>query len=285
METRCAIYLSFIWLLLTISCEQKSTLETYINNLPPSLVVSYHIQDKEGEVLASHNSEKQIPSASIIKIPILVELMRQVDAGTINLEQEIVLKEENVVGGAGELQFNPIGTSYTVERLAREMIRISDNVATNLLIELVGMASVQSWLTENGYNLTQISRKMMDFEAIAAGKQNYTSPKEMSTLLANLYSGKYLSEQSTSFIIALLLDCADNSTIPSKLPAELPVAHKTGTLEYVRGDAGIILGENVLILAVFVEGFDDLAEAELVIGDIAKMAWERFQGSFSQFGE
>lgn len=276
MNFRFTRYLLFIWLLLTVSCQQKNRLETYLESLPTSLEVSFYIQDENGEVLASHNSEKQIPSASIIKIPILIELMNQVEARALRLDQEIIMRKEDVVSGAGELQFQPDGTSYPLKYLAREMIRISDNVATNLLIEQVGMVSIQSWLAANGYKLTQLSRKMMDFEAITEGRQNYTSPKEISNMLVSLYSGKYLSKESTAFIMDLLLDCADSSTIPSKLPAEVQIAHKTGTLNYVRGDAGIILGEKPVILAVFVEGFESLDQAEEVIGEISKIAWEIF---------
>lgn len=264
------------WLLLMGSCQQKNRLETYLESLPASLVISFHIQDKNGEILASQNAVRQIPSASIIKIPILIELMRQVEAGRLSLDQEIMMTEEDVVSGAGELQFQPVGTTYTMDYLAREMIRISDNVATNLLIKELGMASIQGWLTENGYKNTQLNRIMMDFGAIAAGRQNYTCPKEMTHLLANLYIGRYLADNSTGLVMELLKGCADRSTIPSKLPAEIQVAHKTGTLDYVRGDAGIILGDKPLIIAVFVEGFESMDQAEVIIGEIARIAWETF---------
>lgn len=263
-----------IWLFLLVSCQQQNFLETYLESLPASLVVSFHIQDKNGVILASQNSDKMIPSASIIKIPILIELMRQVEDGRLSLDQEVMLTEADVVGGAGEMQFQPTGNSYTLDYLARDMIRISDNVATNLLINRVGLASVSTWLTDNGYNFTQLNRIMMDFDAIAAGRQNYTSPKEISEMLINLSRGKYVSERSSDFIMELLLDCADRTTIPSKLPSTVRVAHKTGTLDYVRGDAGIILGDNPLALSVFVEGFESLEEAEFVIGQVAKLAWE-----------
>lgn len=265
-----------IWLFLLVSCQQQNFLETYLESLPVSLVVSFHIQDKNGEILASQNSDKMIPSASIIKIPILIELMRQVEDGRLSLDQEIMLTEADIVGGAGEMQFQPTGNSYTLDYLAREMIRISDNVATNLVIKQVGMLSIQEWLAENGYNITQLNRLMMDFDAIAAGRQNYTSSREMAHILGDLYSGEYLSETSTQFVIKLLLDCADRTTIPSKLPNEVLVAHKTGTLDYVRGDVGIILGDRPLILAVFVEGFESIDQAEVVIGEIAKLVWKNF---------
>jgi len=266
----------FLWLYCLVSCQPKSRLETYLESLPDSLLVSYQIQDKSGKIFSSQKANKQIPSASIIKIPILIELMRQVEAGRLALEQEIMMQEEDVVSGAGELQFQPVGTSYTLEYLAREMIRISDNIATNLIIKEVGMTSIQDWLDKNGYKITQLNRMMMDFDAIAAGRQNYTSPAEISQMLAALYGGEYLSEHYTDLVMELLFDCKDRSTIPSKLPAGVTVAHKTGTLDYVRGDAGIILRDNPLILSVFVEGFESMEEAEEVIGEIAKIAWETF---------
>lgn len=265
-----------ILMMVHLSCQQTDPLETYLKRLPASLVVSYHVQSPEGEVFASKNAIKQVPAASIIKIPILVELMRQVEHGELALENELVLSEAAIVSGAGTLQHQPVGSSYTLEYLAREMIRTSDNVATNLLIGQVGMESVNRWLEENGYSTTRLNRLMMDFDAIAEGRQNFTSAEEIARMLAEMYNMDYLSKSSTDFVMELLIACADRTTIPSKLPAGVQVAHKTGTLDYIRGDAGIILGEKPLVLAVFVEGFDHMDQAEEVIGEVAKIAWETY---------
>jgi len=117
---------------------------------------------------------------------------------------------------------------------------------------------------------------MMDFEAIAEGRQNYTSPVEINQLLLLLYSSNELSKKSRGRMIEMLLACADNTTIPSQLPKGLEVAHKTGILDYVRGDAGIIYSPNPLVLSIFVENFSSNEEAEEIIGTVARLAYETY---------
>lgn len=262
--------------LLLISCGKKDKLETYLTSLPDSLEVSFYLQDQKGRPLASQNKNRQIPSASIIKIPILVVLLQLEEKGKLDMGEKLELREGDKVGGAGELQHQPAGIFYTLDQLAEEMIRISDNVATNLLIRVVGMETVQHWLSDNGFQATQLNRLMMDFDAIAEGRQNYTSPEEISNMLASLYAGAYLGEKATAKLMGLLLKCADASMIPAKLPEGVRVAHKTGVLDYVRGDAGIILGDSPLVLSVFVEGFESSEQAQEVIATIARMAYDGF---------
>jgi beta-lactamase class A len=94
--------------------------------------------------------------------------------------------------------------------------------------------------------------------------------------LGIILSGVELSIFSRQSILNILLACADKSTIPSMLPEGTRVAHKTGTLAYVRGDAGIILSQNPLIMSIFVENFESLDQADEIIGKIARLAYDEF---------
>jgi beta-lactamase class A len=261
---------------LLAACSKPDALTAYLAGLPDEIQVSYQVGVQGKEVLAGHETARRIPSASIIKVPILIALMQDVQEGKRSLSEEIVLHESDIVAGAGELQFRAPEAVYSLEFLAREMIRISDNTATNLLIQTVGIDRIQGWLQGHGFRQTQLNRLMMDFGAIAEGRQNYTSAEEMVRMLLELDEGKYLNSKGTAFVLELLQDCADREAIPSKLPDATVVAHKTGTLDYVRGDAGLVWGEKPLALCVFVEGFSSLAQADEIIGQIARLAFDTY---------
>jgi len=270
-------FIKILFLLpISVFGQQNEAITKYLNSLDERLEISILVQQPTGEVLFDMNADKPIPSASTIKIPILMEFFNQVDAGQLYLDQTYTLEFKDKVGGAGELQFQEDSASLSLEFLAREMIRISDNTATNILIGLVGMENVNLLMEDLGLKSTRLNRLMMDFESINAGKQNYTSAAEMNRLLGIILSGVELSIFSRQSILNILLACADKSTIPSMLPEGTRVAHKTGTLAYVRGDAGIILSQNPLIMSIFVENFESLDQADEIIGKIARLAYDEF---------
>lgn len=276
MRTAFAILFGLAWLFpVCLQAQQNDPLENYLENIG-EMNVSLLLQDEKGAILFQHNPYKKVPSASIIKVPILMVLYEQVESGAFFLEKEYVLREEDKVGGSGELQYAPNGSSYTYGFLAEEMIRLSDNVATNILIGALGMDRVSEMLDRQGLVATELNRYMMDFEAIENGRQNYTSPFEINHLFLMLLSETYLSEDSRNKIIGILKKCADNSGIPRYLPVGVESAHKTGTLDYIRGDAGIIFGDKTLVLSVFVENFKEQKEADEVIAKISRLCVSRF---------
>jgi beta-lactamase class A len=254
--------------------QENAALEEYLNGLPSEVKVTVLAQNGDGKVIFTTNEDKQIPSASIIKIPILIELFFQVESGHINLSEKHLLKEDEKVGGAGRLQRQPAGSEWSLEALAREMIGNSDNTATNILIDRVGIENVNQRMKALGFKHTQLNRKMMDFDAIQMGIQNYISPKEANDLLLMLHTGQILMPLSRNLVMEMLLNCEDKTTIPSQLPSNLLIAHKTGTLDSVRGDSGIIVGEDAIVMSVFVEDFSSTSEAEEIIGTVARLIWE-----------
>ncbi|WP_048642722.1 serine hydrolase [Cyclobacterium amurskyense] len=251
-------------------------LNDYLLTLDGSVELSYIIQDKEGNVLSKLNADKKIPSASIIKIPLLIYFMQNVEEGKVKLSDSYQLKEADKVGGSGKLQYKPTAYPATYEYLAKEMIRVSDNTATNILIRKLGLQQFQEWLRENGYKTTQLNRFMMDFEAIALGQQNYLSAEEMNRLLLGLLNGQLLNKASAYQAIEWLKNCEDDNALPHLLPDGIAVAHKTGTLEYVRGDAGILYGEKTIVLTVMVEHFSNVANADKIIAEIGRLAYQEF---------
>jgi beta-lactamase class A len=271
MLKRIKLKLLFIIVLPISVAAQQHSVATYLEQLPKSLRISFTAYSlEEGATPLVYNQDNRVPSASIIKIPILMALMEAVAQKELDLEEEYVLKEEDIVGGAGEIQHMLAGERFTFDFLAKEMIRISDNTATNIIINRIGKDKVNNKLQAFGCKHTQLNRKMMDFEAIKEGKQNFTSSKEMAELLSMIYKGEEMTATSKEYILDLLFGCEDKDAIASGLP-NYQLAHKTGTLDYIRGDAGIIFSEKPVIMVIFVENFSSIDQADEVIANLSKL--------------
>jgi beta-lactamase class A len=252
------------------------SLEKYLKELDPEIMVSLKLQNQQREVLFERNGNKVVPSASLIKIPILLSLLKEVDRKNIKLNSKYTLQPEDIVGGSGDLQYEIPFKKFTYNHLAQKMISVSDNTATNILINKIGAEKIQNDIDAWNLTKTKLNRKMMDFEAIKAGKQNFTTCEDMNGLLINLLNQQLLSKKSAKKAMEILFACDDRTTIPRNIPVNIPIVHKTGTLDYVRGDAGIIFSKNILILTVFVENFESLEQAETIIGKIAEYAYNDF---------
>lgn len=262
--------------LLIMTSNNKSiaqSLEKYLKELDPEIVVSMKLQNQSGKLLFERNDQKIVPSASVIKIPILFSLLK---AKGINLKHAYTLQPKDIVGGSGDIQYEVPFKKITYNYLAQKMIGVSDNTATNILIEKIGSEQIQEDINNWGLTNTKLNRKMMDFEAIKAGKQNFTTCEDINGLLLKLLNKQLLSKKSGKKAMEILLACEDRTTIPRNIPVNVPIAHKTGTLDYVRGDAGIIFSKNILILTVFVENFESLEQAETIIGKIAECCYKDF---------
>jgi beta-lactamase class A len=235
-------------------------LTSLIDSLPSHLRVSVIAERLDGQILFAHGADEIVPSASVIKIPILAVMLEEARAGRFDLDGIGLLKKQDMVGGTGILQAHPSDTSLTWRRLAELMISVSDNSATNAIVRELGMDTINRYLADWGLEHTRLRREMMDFESQRRGFENTTTPREMNAILRRFAGNK-------EFIDILLL-CEDQTTIPAGLPSGVRFAHKTGTLTMVRGDAGILLGHNPVVVTAFVRGFRSEAEAEEVLTSI-----------------
>ena len=161
----------------------KSDLITKIAALTSTDKVHYAvcIDFLDGEQPIIYHS-KQMRSASMIKVFILAATLEEENKGAINGKQEIILNESMKVGGAGILNRMEEGTPFSVNTLLELMITESDNTATNIIIDLVGMDKINQYIQKEGYIDTVLQRKMMDSTAIKNGMENYTSVKDLGQL-------------------------------------------------------------------------------------------------------
>ena len=217
------------------------------------------------------------PQASSIKICVLAELYRQAQQGKLKLTDLYtvnaadLVKDSDIMGG-----LTPGVTRLTLRDLATMMVAVSDNSATNVLIDRVGMENVNAFLSAQGLRETRLRRKMMDLKAAAEGRENVSTPSEMLDLLQALYRGQILNQEMTADFFKVLSTHKD-SFIPRDLPDDLKIANKPGELEGVRNDSGVIfLDQRPYILCVMTTYLHRERDGEEAIRNISLAAWRMF---------
>lgn len=202
---------------------------------------------KTGERFAWRVDEA-MPTASLVKFPILIELYRQADAGQVDLDRTLTLRETDKVPGSGILtaHFTP-GATFTLRDAARLMIAFSDNTATNLVLDQIGLASTTETMRRLGCPNTSLHHKVFlgDTTSIAPERSRQfglgsTTAAEMLRLFAALERKELASEKSCEAMLAHLKACEDHHKFRRFLPEGTVVAFKTGSLDEVRTAAGIL---------------------------------------------
>lgn len=206
-------------------------------------VMGIYVKDLTSGQTFSVNADTIFPQASSIKIPILIELMRQAQAGSLNLSDRFEIRRAGLVGGSGVLQFFSDGGSVVSLRdLTVLMVILSDNSATNLLIDRVSMGNVNSMLDGLGLHQTQLSRKMIDIAAEKADRENHSTPREMGELVEMLSAGKLLDKDHTKMALEIL-EYPKESPLRAGVPESITVAEKPGSLNGAQCDTGIVFLE------------------------------------------
>jgi beta-lactamase class A len=227
--------------------------------------------------------DEVMPTASSIKIAILAELYRQAQPGKVKLTDFYTLEQADLVGGSGiSSVLTPGMTRLTLRDVAGLMISVSDNSATNVIIDRIGMENVNALLDSLGLTHTRLRRKMMDLKAAAEGRENVATPREMMLLLENLYRGKVLNKQMTEDFFNLL-SVHKESYIPRNLPEDLKVANKPGELEGVRNDSGIVFAGKrpyvISVMTTYLKRERDGGDAITKISDAAYQMFDRLNRS------
>jgi len=217
-------------------------LDTFVQSENRNLdgVLGVTILDLSNQYTLLLNADEVFPTASTIKIAILAELYRQAQQGKLKLTDTYTLQQSDLVGGSGICNaLTPGVTKLTLRDVAALMISVSDNSATNILIDRVGQENVNALLDSLNLTHTRLRRKMMDIKAAAAGRENVATPRELTQFLEALYRGKVLNKQFTDDYF-ILLSTPKSSYIPRELPEDLKIANKPGELEGVRNDCGLV---------------------------------------------
>ena len=256
----------------------KDALENKIRHFKGTVSLVVIDLDSNEEIV--FNKDTLIPSASLVKIPIMLSCFYAAQDGKLSLKDTIKLKSSEKVAGSRVLGKEPAGSVFTVEELFEPMITQSDNAAANILIDFLGFDTLNTYFKKMGLKNTNLARKMMDFVERKEGEENYTTAQDMAYLLEELYYKRFLSKDVSEKCLALLGQQKINDRIPRKLPKNGTfIAHKTGLERHVCHDVGIVFtNKGNFLICVLVKHEVKLAKtAKKLISDMALLVYNYYQ--------
>ena len=217
-----------------------------------------------------------VVSASTIKVPVMMALFWKVQEEKRSLQEEIPVREEEILEDSKVFEYG--GRMASLYELTVWMIVNSDNTATNVLISWLGMDWLNRFFQKMGLKHTRLERKMLDFEAVKEGKNNYISPADFCRCM-ELLKSREKEDFYASLALSVLIRNRDGEALCRYLYEDVSVAHKTGGLDGIEHDAGLIEREgDSYFLGVFVSEFEESdkmsQEAQKLIGRISRMVFE-----------
>ncbi len=238
------------------------------------------VKDLDTNAQIESNREMPIPSASLVKIPIMMAYFYAVEEGKLKSSDSIELKQSDKVDGSGLLKNACPGSNCKVEDLIYLMITQSDNTAANILISRLGLDELNHYFVKFGLKNTNLSRKMMDFKSRKDGVENYTTVGDMAYLLERLYRGKFVNKNISKKCLELLSEQKINDRIPKKLPADITVAHKTGLEHGVCHDVGIVYTPkgNFLICVMTKHNYPTARPTKRLISRLSLLTYNYYSG-------
>lgn len=243
---------------------------------------------KSGETF-EWNADRPQGTASLVKLPIMIEAYKQADEGKVALSKQLALRAEDMVPGSGILTTHfSAGTTLTLRDAIRLMIAFSDNTATNLVLDQISIPATCDTMRKWGYPETRVNSKVYRRDASIDPERSErfglgsTTARDMVDLLAKLHAGNLLAPSACEDMLAHLAACDDKLKFPALLPKGTKIAHKSGSVAKIRTAAGIIeTGSGPVALCVLTENNADTRWTDDNAGDrlcaeIAKATYDYF---------
>lgn len=227
----------------------------------------------DGSLGFNINGGEKFVSASMIKLLILAEFMDEVDAGKLDSESVYTRDANDVVGGTGVIQNEASGTTYSYDDLTRHMIMYSDNTATNVLIDLMGMDSINEEAAELSLDKTDLQRKMMDLNS---GVENHISANDAAEILVGIANKSIASKKLCEKAESYLLKQTDSAGIVQGLPDGVEFGHKTGDLNTIRHDGGIVYAEDPYVIVVLTD--IGASSANSLMSEVSDAVYRNLEG-------
>lgn len=234
------------------STELKQNIESKFRNTEGTFALAFKSLDDSSQTILI-NPDEMFHAASTMKTPVMVELFKQAGAGKFSLDDSIRVKNEfrSIVDSSryrmdvsedseGHL-YDMIGQKRTIRALMNDMITMSSNLATNILIEKVGAQNVTQTMRSYGADSIQVLRGVEDIKAYEQGLSNRTTARDLMILFEKLGRGQAVSPSASKEMIAILKQQHFNEMIPARLPDSVQVAHKTGWITGVHHDSGLVI--------------------------------------------
>lgn len=267
--------------------ELKNSILKRIDPLEGTIAIAFSNLNEPGLSIFI-NEDEVFHAASTMKTPVMLEIFKQASLGNLNLDDSVLVKNEftsifdsskyslDLSRDSGEGLYDFIGKRRTIRELVFDMITVSSNLATNILIELVNADNVMQTLEGNKIFNIKVLRGVEDMKAYNAGLNNTVTAKDLMKLFQLIETGYILPKENKEEMLKILLSQKFDSMIPAKLPKNIRVAHKTGSIEGVRHDSGIIYlpdGRKYILVILSKNLKDEKAGIECG-ADISKMIYD-----------
>ena len=229
--------------------------------------------------------DKAFHAASTMKVPVMIELFRQAEAGQLHLEGPLPIVNEfhSIVDGSvyhlsvgddsdAEV-YKAVGKTMTLRELCEAMITVSSNLAANLLIERLGVENIRATVARLGATGMDVRRGVEDQKAFDADLNNTSTARGLALLMQKLANGEAVSAHSDAEMVAILKRQKFKDAIPAGVPEGTPIAHKTGTITKIHHDAAIVYGPRPYVLVILVRGIPEQKESAALIAAISREIW------------
>jgi beta-lactamase class A len=244
--------------------------------------VGLYFKTLDGEAEWTFRADDVFHAASTMKIPVMIELFHQAKLGKLELADTLVVRNEfhSVLDGSvyrlspaddSETElYRAEGKKRTLRQLCELMITVSSNLATNLLIEKLGVENIRATVHGLGADGMNVLRGVEDGKAYQNGLINTTTARGLAILLEAIAEGKAVDQESSEQMMAILKRQKSNEGIPAGLPPGVPVAHKTGEISKIHHDAAIVFARRPFILVILVRGLEEQKSSAALMAEVSK---------------
>ncbi|MCM2304627.1 MAG: class A beta-lactamase-related serine hydrolase [Elusimicrobia bacterium] len=242
--------------------------------------VAIYLKDLKTGRTWTHHADDLFPAASLIKVPVMIAAFYKIRDGRLALDERIAITRRNRVGGSGSLKWRPDGTRLTVRELLVHMINESDNTATKMVLDHLGIGYVQQQFPRMGLLYTGIYEEGMSIKGGRVMHENYTTAREMASLMDKIYTGQAVDKVSSEVMLEILKKPkAVASRLAKGMPVGWDIAHKTGLLRQACHDSAIFLTPNGDYAVTVLTGQNrSYSQAKDFITKVAKVTFNHYAG-------
>ena len=249
----------------------------------PEATVAVAVRDPETSVRLDLNADRPFHAASTMKVPVMIEVFRQAEAGRFAMDDSLTVENafRSIVDGSpyqieddsDDAIYERLGQNMAIRDLVYQMITVSSNLATNLLIQHVAADSVQQTIETLGTDSMRVLRGVEDIKAFRQGLSNTATAADLALVLEAIMEGRAVSPEADSEMVQILLDQRFNTMIPAGLPEEARAAHKTGWITGIHHDAAIVYPERgePYVLVVLTEGIENENVSAKLGAEVARL--------------
>jgi beta-lactamase class A len=265
----------------------QQPIEDLIRKSGADVAIAFRTLDGKSEWF--FHADDPFHAASTMKIPVMVELFRQVREGKLKLDDALPIKNEFHSLADGSVYsldpaddseadlYKAVGQTRTLGQLCGLMITVSSNFATNLLIEELGVENIRATVRSLHADGMNVLRGVEDEKAFEKGLNNTTTARGLLQLLDAIAQGKAVDRESSRQMLEILERQQFNEGIPAGLPPGTRVAHKTGEITKIHHDAAIVFAPKPFVLVILVRGIADTKISAALIADITRLLYQATQ--------